>query len=138
MRSTQPSSAVSEAGNGRGSLPAQPDRVFDTGQQAMRDGVARMQVSPMCSDAEAAGFGGDQGVFVGLGGSQGCGPIQLHQIIFEHAFNIRGNADTPPAIQRGASNGQHPTHSDNTGEMSSRQSRQKLDDEDESRLLGSC
>ena len=45
------------------------------------------------SDAEAAGFGGDQGVFVGLGGSQGCGPIQLHQIIFEHAFNIRGNAD---------------------------------------------
>jgi hypothetical protein len=37
-------------------------------------------------------------VLVGLCGSQGCGRIQLHQIIFEHAFNIRGKADTPPAI----------------------------------------
>jgi hypothetical protein len=77
-----------EASNGRGALPAQPDRVFDTGQPALRDGVPGMQVGPMGSDAEAAGFGGDQGVFVSLRGSQGCGPIQLQQIIFEHASCI--------------------------------------------------
>jgi hypothetical protein len=39
-------------------------------------------------DLEAAGFGGDEGVFVGFCCGQGAGRIQLHQIIFEHAFNI--------------------------------------------------
>ena len=120
MCSTQPSSAGAKPATVGVPLPAQPDRVFDTGQPALRDGVSGMQVGPMGSDAEAAGFGGDQGVFVSLRSSQGCGPIQLHQIIFEHAFNITGEADTPPAIQRVASDGQHPPHSDNTGEMSSR------------------
>ena len=43
----------------------------------------------MCGDVEAAGFGGDQSVFVGFGCGQSFGRIQLHQIIFEHAFNIR-------------------------------------------------
>jgi hypothetical protein len=38
-------------------------------------------------------------VFVGLGSSQGCVRIQLHQIIFEHAFNIWLDADTPHRIR---------------------------------------
>jgi len=54
-----------------------------------------MKVGPVSSDLQPAGFGGGQGVFVGLGGSQGAGRIQLHQIIsFEHTFNIKGRADT--------------------------------------------
>ena len=44
-----------------------------------------MQVGPVRGDMEAAGFGGDEGVFVGFGGGQGFIRIQLHQIIFEHA-----------------------------------------------------
>jgi len=52
----------------------------------------------MSGDLEPPGFGGDQGVFVGLGGGQGAGRIQLHQIIIiiEHAFNIRRITDTFP------------------------------------------
>jgi len=69
----------------------------------------------MPSDLEAARFGGDQSVFVGLGGGQGCGRIQLNQgIIFEHSFNIEEKADTLPAIESAASNGQHFDDSDNT------------------------
>jgi hypothetical protein len=47
-----------------------------------------MQISPMRSDVKAAGFGGDQGVFVGLRGSQRLRRIPPDQIIFEHTFNI--------------------------------------------------
>jgi hypothetical protein len=73
--------------------------VFGAGQPALRNGVAGVQVGPMPSDAEAAGFGGDQGVFVGLRRGQGLRRIQLDQIIiFEHAFNIRLNTDTPQRI----------------------------------------
>jgi hypothetical protein len=65
--------------------------VFGAGQPALRNGVAGVQVGPMPSDLESAGFGGDQGVFVGLRGSQGCGRIQLDQIIiFEHIFQYEG------------------------------------------------
>jgi hypothetical protein len=39
-------------------------------------------------DVEPPGFRGDQGVFVGLRGSQGAGGVELGQLIFEHAFNI--------------------------------------------------
>jgi hypothetical protein len=44
----------------------------------------------MSGDLEPPGFGGDQGVFVGLGGGQGAGRIQIHQIIIiiEHASCI--------------------------------------------------
>jgi hypothetical protein len=70
----------------------------------------------MPSDLESAGFSGYQSVFVGLRGSQGCGRIQLDQIIiFEHIFNIKRRPDTLPAIQRVASNGQHFTGPDNIG-----------------------
>jgi hypothetical protein len=47
-----------------------------------------MQVGPVGGDLEPAGFGGGEGVFVGLGCGEGVVRIQLHQIIFEHAFNI--------------------------------------------------
>jgi hypothetical protein len=67
--------------------------VFGAGQPTLRYGVAGMQVGPMRSDLESADLGGDQGVFVGLGCSQGFGGIQLDQIIFEHAFNIWLEAD---------------------------------------------
>jgi hypothetical protein len=47
-----------------------------------------MEVGPVGGDVEATGFGGDQGMFVGFSCGQGVVRIQLHQIIFEHAFNI--------------------------------------------------
>jgi hypothetical protein len=50
----------------------------------------------MRRDLEAPGFGADQGVFVGLGGSQGAGRVQLDEIIFEHAFNIWRGTDILP------------------------------------------
>jgi hypothetical protein len=88
-----------EVADCRGAVPAQPDRVFGAGQPALCNRVAGVQVGPMPSDAEAAGFGGDQGVFVGLRRGQGLRRIQLDQIIiFEHAFNIRLNTDTPQRI----------------------------------------
>jgi hypothetical protein len=69
----------------------------------------------MGGDLESSGFGGDQGVFVGLGGGQGAGRIQLHQIIIiEHTFNIRRSGDTPPALRRVTANRQHLTNPDNT------------------------
>jgi hypothetical protein len=73
-----------------------------------------MQVGPVCSDLESAGFGGGQGVFVGLGGGQGAGRIQLDQIIFEHTFNIKGGPDTFSTVRYSAANGQHLTDRDNT------------------------
>ena len=63
--------------------------MLPTGQPTLGNSVAGVQVGPMRSDLESSGFGGDQGVFVGLRGGQGAGRIQLHQIIFEHTFNIR-------------------------------------------------
>jgi hypothetical protein len=68
---------------------------------------------------ESSGFGGDQGVFVGLGGGQGAGRIQLHQIIIiEHTFNIRLAADTFAANRHRATDGQHLTNPDNTCRIS--------------------
>jgi hypothetical protein len=58
------------------------------GNPAHRDGVAVVQVGPMRGELQPADFGGDQGVFVGLSGSQSAGRIQLHQIIFEHTSCI--------------------------------------------------
>ena len=63
--------------------------MLPTGQPSLRDGVAGVQVGPMSSNLQPAGFGGDQGVFVGLSRGQGAGRIQPHQFIFEHTFNIR-------------------------------------------------
>jgi hypothetical protein len=63
-----------------------------------------MQIRPMGGDLESADFGGDQGVFVGLGGGQGLPGIQLHQIIFEHTFNIRLKADIPRTIRHAETN----------------------------------
>jgi hypothetical protein len=65
----------------------------------------------MGRDLQAPGFGGDQGVFVGLRGGEGACRIQLSQLIFEHAFNIRLGAASPTAIRRVTANGQHPDQS---------------------------
>jgi hypothetical protein len=54
---------------------------------------------------QPSGFGGDQGVFVGLGCGQSLGGIQLDQIIFEHAFNIWREADRLPTFRRAVANG---------------------------------
>jgi hypothetical protein len=74
----------------------------------------------MSGDLEPPGFGGDQGVFVGLGGGQGAGRIQLHQIIIiiEHAFNIRRITDTFPTKGHPATDGQHLADPDNTCRIS--------------------
>jgi hypothetical protein len=65
-------------------------------QPTLRNSLAGMEVGPMSGELEPPGFGGDQGVFVGLGCGQGAGRIQLHQIIiFEHTFNIKPRGDTP-------------------------------------------
>jgi hypothetical protein len=56
-----------------------------------------MQIRPMRSDLKAAGFGGDQGVFVGLRRSPASAPHPTHQIIFEHTFNIY---DLTPTLLR--------------------------------------
>jgi hypothetical protein len=71
-----------------GAVPAQVDWAFGAGQPTLHHSVAGMQISPMRSDVKSAGFGGDQGVFIGLRGGQSLRRIQLHQIIFEHTFNI--------------------------------------------------
>ena len=42
----------------------------------------------MPGDLQPARFGNDQGAFVSLRRAQRGGGIHLHQIIFEHAFNI--------------------------------------------------
>jgi hypothetical protein len=64
--------------------------MLTAGQPVLRYGVSGMQVGPMSSELQPSGFGGDQGVFVGLRGGQSAGRIQLHQIIIiEHTFNIR-------------------------------------------------
>jgi hypothetical protein len=61
--------------------------MLTAGQPVLGYGVSGMQVGPMGGDLESSGFGGDQGVFVGLRGGQGAGRIQLHQIIIiEHRF----------------------------------------------------
>ena len=104
----------------RGALPAQPDRVFNTGQPAGGHPLAGMQVGPMSRDLQSADLGGDQGVFVGLGSSQGASRIQLHQNSFEHTFNIRSWPATPAPIRRVTSNGQHHADPDNTYGQSGR------------------
>jgi hypothetical protein len=53
--------------------------MLPTRQLARGYGVAGMEVGPVRRDVEPAGFGGGQGVFVGLGG--GAGRIQFHQMI---------------------------------------------------------
>ncbi len=88
--------------------------MFGAGQPTHGDGVAGVQVGPVAGDVESAGFGGDQVVFVGLSSGQGAGLIQLHQIIFEHTFNIRPRDDSLTAIRRHVANGQHHVDPDNT------------------------
>jgi hypothetical protein len=62
--------------------------MLTAGQPTLRYGVSSMEVGPMGGELQPSGFGGDQDVFVGLGGGQGAGRIQLHQIIIiEHTFN---------------------------------------------------
>jgi hypothetical protein len=70
----------------------------------------------MSGDLEPPGFGGDQGVFVGLGGGQGAGRIQIHQIIIiiEHTFNIRRITDTSATKRHPATDGQYLADPDNT------------------------
>ena len=77
-----------EVGDGGGAVPAQPDQMLGAGQPALHHRVAGLQVGPVGGELQPSGFGGDQGVFVGLGCGQSLGGIQLDQIIFEHAFNI--------------------------------------------------
>ena len=71
-----------------GAVPAQLDWVFGAGQPSLHHRGAGMQIGPMRSDLKSPGFGGDQGVFVGLRCGQRLRGVQPHQIIFEHAFNI--------------------------------------------------
>jgi hypothetical protein len=79
--------------------PTAPD--VRTGQSFAGDGLAGMQVGPVRGKLQLADFGGDQGVFVGLRGSQGGGGAQLDQIlVIEHAFNICGDGDSPPRLWR--------------------------------------
>ena len=108
----------------RGAGPAQPNWVFSAGQPALRDSLTRVQVGPMRRDLQPPSFGDDQGVFVGLRSSEGACRIQLSQLIFEHAFNIRLGAASPTAIRRVTANrqhlnrsGQHPSDPDNTCEL---------------------
>jgi hypothetical protein len=88
--------------------------MFTAGQPVLGYDVTGVKVRPVRGDLESPGFGGDQGVFVGLGSGQGAGRIQLHQIIFEHTFNIKGSPDTFPPFGPAAASGQHPTDPDNT------------------------
>jgi hypothetical protein len=98
----------------RSALPAKQDRTFDAREPTGSHSLAGVQVGPMCCDLQSPGFGGDQDVFVGFGGGEGAGRVQLHQIIFEHRFNIWVGADTPGTVCRITANGQHPTNLDNT------------------------
>ena len=93
MRSTQPSSAAAKSPTV--GVPSPPSRTGCSvpGSRLWRDRFAGVQVGPMCCDLQPPGFGGDQGVFVGLRRGEGAGGIQLDQIIFEHTFNIWVEAD---------------------------------------------
>jgi hypothetical protein len=68
----------------------------------------------MARDLETAGLGRDQNVFVALGCGQRPGRIQLHQILFEHIFNIRPCPHSPSPVWRVIANGQHHIDPDNT------------------------
>jgi hypothetical protein len=84
-----------------GALPAEPDRMLRAGQPTFGYTVAGVQVGPMSCDLKSSGFGGDQGVFVGLRGCQ-CSLRRLaRQDRFEHTFNIRRRTDNLPAIRKG-------------------------------------
>jgi hypothetical protein len=63
---------------------------------------------------QPAELGGDQGMFVGLGSSQSRRGIQLHQLIFEHSFNIWLGTDTSPPFRRVTAGGQHLSNLDDT------------------------
>ena len=56
MRSTQPSSAGAKSPTVGVPSPPNWTGSFDAGQPALGDGVAGMQVGPMCSDARGGGF----------------------------------------------------------------------------------
>ena len=103
-----------EIPDGWGALPTQPDWVFGAGQSALHNTLTWVKVCPMSRDQQPAGLGCDQDVFIGLRSGEGFCRIQLHQLIFEHPFNIRWTAYTPRLIRRVAANGQHPTDQDNT------------------------
>ena len=104
-----------EVGDGGGAVPTQPHRMLTAGQPTLGYGVAGVEVGPVGGDLEPSGFGGGQGVFVGLGCGQGAGRIQLHQIIIiEHTFNIKGAPDTFPPFGPAAASEQHLADPDNT------------------------
>jgi hypothetical protein len=96
-----------ELRNGRGAFSAQPHRMLCTLDPARRDRLPGMQIGPMRGQVQAADLGRGEGAFVRLGGGQGAGRIQLHQIVFEHAFNIWPTADNPRQLDTPPSNGQH-------------------------------
>ena len=52
----------------------------------------------MGGDLESPGFAGDQGLFIDLAARVPV--IQLHQIIFEHTFNIKGSPDISRRLDR--------------------------------------
>jgi hypothetical protein len=62
--------------------------VFSAGQPTRNHSGAGMQIGPVRGDVEAPGCGGNQGVLVGLRGSQRLRRIPPHQIIFEHTSCI--------------------------------------------------
>ena len=99
-----------------GCLPRRAGLGVRCGQPTLGDRFAGVQVGPVCCDLEPPDLGGDQGVFVGLSGGEGASGIQLHQIIFEHTFNIPVEVDSPWQIRHTGASGQHLTDSDNTYE----------------------
>jgi hypothetical protein len=88
--------------------------VLGAGNAALWSGVAGVEVGPMRCNVEAAGFGGDQGVFVVFCGGQCAYCVELGEVIFEHAFNIWVGTDIPRTIGMPQSNGQHLADLDDT------------------------
>jgi hypothetical protein len=80
IRNTQPNSAGAwSATVGCRPRPIAPDAAHPV--TVCGDGLAGVQVGPVRGKLQPADFGGDQGVFVSLRGSQRGGGVQLHQIL---------------------------------------------------------
>jgi hypothetical protein len=89
-------------------------RMFGARDATLGDRVTGMQVGPMGGDVKPAGFGKDQGVFVGLRRRQGAAASNSTNS-FSNTLSIYGPAPTflrDSACQ--PSNGQHQIDSDNT------------------------
>jgi hypothetical protein len=76
--------------------------VLGAGNAALGEGVAGVEVGPVCGDVESSGFSSDQGLFVGLGCGQSACRVQLAETIFEHAFNVRLGTDIPHRLDTAA------------------------------------